>query len=338
MERRCLHCGEVIQPKPGTHSRPDRRYCDKVCAARAAAASRRRATERLCEQCGTPFTPSPRQVARGWGRFCSRQCAGAARHPTLPLCAVCKVKPVKKSWRQTCSRECAGIAHRRQVTRPCALCGTTVTRPRSQAPGARVFCKYEHYAASLRGAGQVAHACPSCGTVRHVSAVRLARGLGRFCNRRCFFQSLKKPRIAQPCLQCQQPMELLPSQRRRRYCSYRCRAEAHKPRSRQCEACGRIFWTRATSTQRFHSLHCAQRGRPHTRAAALVKREQWILALRQEGLKAPKIRERLMAMTGDDKYLALWASGRESSTNAAIRQIIWRAERAAAEKTVTLRT
>jgi hypothetical protein len=275
-----------------------KRYCSLSCSA----AARRLRQPRVCPVCQTVFAPAAAHVRAGQGQYCSSRCYGTARWGPRQL------------WR-------------------CRGCGRQEERKPSSA--ARPYCNRACYFAARGWRQRADHACPTCGTVRQVTPAALAQRRERFCRRACYIAWRRKPRTTRACAQCRKSMALLPCQWRRRFCSRPCWLKAHTPRRFRCHVCRQRFTAEAWREPQFCSRECAaqgRRGRHYQRAAELVARDQRIVALRADGLKAPQIRTRLQAEG------CAWANGEKRATEAAIRQVLSRTRRPPPEQFVTLPT
>ena len=100
----------------------------------------------LCPTCGDPIPKRPPSQAL---KYCGHKCAGAAKRtlPTVKTCEVChETYEPQDRYQAARSKTCSKACHarriseansgrpsplNRQVTEPCAHCGTSVTRPPS---------------------------------------------------------------------------------------------------------------------------------------------------------------------------------------------------------------
>lgn len=343
----CAHCGAIVPVKIRGTSGQIPKYCDAAhywahvrerARERAqerdqakAAAARQREIERAdarprCRQCGE-------KPAVGRAGFCSRACAGRSLIRRQPVaCAGCGATVLMKpsqvaKGRRHCSWECrrkawaatGGRKHgRSQVERSCERCGGAFRVPPSRA-GQRFCTRACRFGAD---GGMRTIACLNCGAPRRVSSGRLRRGNGKYCSRACFGQANVSPVVERRCGRCQTPMRLRPSEIDRRYCSPRCaRLSMRKPRMLRCRVCGVSRSLRTWQRQRFCSLSCANRGRKRPRDPILVARNALILDLHAQGVKAPKIREALIA---DPRCVPGPAGASWRMEPAAIRQVISR--------------
>jgi endogenous inhibitor of DNA gyrase (YacG/DUF329 family) len=320
--RFCVVCGDRIAGQ-------GKLYCSHACHSE----TRRLRTERTCERpgCDRTFTPSASLVRRGYGRFCSRSCAkqGPERALVCAQCGETRVLRPGDQARQFCSNRCSGLAKRTRVTVACERCGGSFAAiPSVRALGFARFCSRECARPSA-----TARLCAraGCGATVTATARLRAKGRGKYCSRRCYELAKRKPRHRIECARpgCRKHLEVLASESARRYCSRRCWTLASAPREFRCQVCHRQRSAPAWRNAQFCSRACyyaARRGQKLPRDPELSERDQRILALHTEGLKAPVILARLASERDEWGYYS----------PAMVRQVISRARKGAHECSVTL--
>jgi endogenous inhibitor of DNA gyrase (YacG/DUF329 family) len=181
-------------------------------------------------------------------------------------------------------------------TRPCAACGTPLTRLLSQAKGENWYCdrrcQFSHMpppASRSRAInpfrGQMeARPCAQCGTevVRYISPAKLEQTW--FCSRECRSGTVSRQRIADgtwkrpvkprrgdtvPCLICGTEFYRQPAYiaQNRKLCSRACNQawQARNQVEKTCPQCGKEFKVSQSET---HLIHCSRR----CEALAKIKR------------------------------------------------------------------
>lgn len=155
----CDGCGKTYQRYPSQLREGQvKHFCSTDCA-------RVPPIARTCNWCGAGFTATRRQVTRGDGRYCSTQCARRAQGAARPD---------------------------NRLTLKCEVCGQPFLVPASRLATAR-FCSRECQAVEkTRHAGpthpryeQVELTCQWCGSPFTAKRSRVAKGIARYCSRRC---------------------------------------------------------------------------------------------------------------------------------------------------------
>jgi hypothetical protein len=297
--RTCLQCDEPLT------RRQQRVYCSSACANRATAPTKRKIDARRCPTCDRPMAGKP-----AGARFCSVPCYRASRRkaPAVMTCVHCgrqktfAGREAKRARRQRyCSYACRGAALRTSIERTCATCGKAFAAlPSRIAQGRGRYCSVDCYRPARRRL--VERVCDCCGEVFARRPSEMRKGARRFCSRRCFVQARKKRQPTFACAHCGKAFQSSPSLRsgQQTFCSRACSHLAGSPTRFKCVACSRWFKSRAWRRPRFCSLSCANRRRSRSQAPGIEARNRLILELHAQRLKAPRISERLWALSAKD--------------------------------------
>jgi hypothetical protein len=315
--RGCVQCGQPTQ---------NRKYCSRRCYDEF-----RRAEARSCAQCGQPTRSrkycSPRCTGLGRRRRVTRPCAAAGCQNVVTA----EPNQLAAGQGQYCSRACADLGRRRGATLRCARCGASFYASRTQVTRHRQFCSRNCWRGD-RGLRTVP--CQRCGKPIERWTSQLAHGRGKYCSRTCYHEKRWKPRLERTCAYsgCRKRFGVAPWQAGRSYHSRQCWRLALGPRTFRCRACGRPFRRPAWRRPAFCSTACAQqpgsrRYRARERSRILVERDRRILALLDDGLRAPAIQAQLRAERPEHPVWHLSRAG--------IRVVIFRARRAGARAVET---
>ena len=111
----------------------------------------------VCDNCGKDFMKREDQIERSKKHFCSKKCHFESYSNVIEyLCEQCGkyVKcPMSHNMGRFCSRKCLYQWRRenKRITKPCGVCGTSVTKSKSKAESRHsFFCSHECYSESLR--------------------------------------------------------------------------------------------------------------------------------------------------------------------------------------------
>lgn len=100
--------------------------------------------------------------------------------------------------------------------------------------------------------------CEQCGETFSVKPYVLQRGGGRFCSRRCHYNS-EITRIERVCLTCGKYFSVIPSKQESKFCSRKCYEQAKKPKvARICQRCGRKFYAWSCEVGRRSAKYCGR--------------------------------------------------------------------------------
>lgn len=290
--RRCARpgCGESFEVLT---TRRKQRFCSRRCSALARSPSETRA----CERCGKRRRVPRNLLARGKGRYCSKACFDAAQRD-------------------------AAIESDTRAAYTCTDCGATFWGPRSRPRRRCDACR-----AARVGSRSVT--CAVCGKPHRVYASQAKKGRGAICSSTCLraAQAAKRPTITCAFADCGERFEVSPSDAKRQFCSHACRwgkpkkRKPGKPKTFRCERCKTKFsipaWQR---DRRFCTSACfykARVRRKRTPDRAILERNERILALHRNRMRAPQILETLMRERPD------WGG----LMPATIRQVIYLAKR-----------
>lgn len=180
---------------------------------------------RSCDTCEQPTTKLLSQ-ARGKGWFCSTSCSAT------------------KQWRDGLvapSLDTTNPLQGQSDTRPCANCGTPVTRYLSQRRLAQFWTCSRQCLGVVNMARQAAEGrmflptkprrgetnpCEVCGTPVYRNKSQAVKGEGRYCSRACHDVAQTKAPVLKACPVCDKELRLKPSQGGIQYCSRWCMGTA----------------------------------------------------------------------------------------------------------------
>lgn len=173
-----------------------------------------------CEYCGKMLTKTATQQAQRKYWTCDRSCANKLRIRlgNTPNWAHNPDRGVKES-------------------RPCAVCGTPVTRYLSQQVKVRDWTCSRACAGKLNRGRRIAAGtwqtgqkkrrgsttpCAVCGAPVYANRSERAKGQGVYCSRLCSSRGRSKTPIVKSCANCGKEMRLKPSQAALQFCSRDC--------------------------------------------------------------------------------------------------------------------
>ena len=100
--------------------------------------------------------------------------------------------------------------------------------------------------------------CEQCGETFFVKPYVLQRGGGRFCSRRCHYNS-EITRIERVCLTCGKHFSVVPSKQESKFCSRKCYEQAKRPKvGRICQWCGGKFYAWSCEVGRRSAKYCSR--------------------------------------------------------------------------------
>lgn len=233
----CLHCGKTFETYP---SRAGRQFCSQECQFAHASIIK------ICPGCGKDFAVLKSRCHR---IYCSQECYFAHHELSCPIikgwqtCVICGATFQEyNSGVLTCSSECHAMfmaqrhppkpqspKHIRQpksTERTCAICGARFQLRNASNQTCSETCR-QALILQTRGAhAPIAKVCAQCGKE---FTVPWGRRRAFLCSNTCRMAKMPKGRpiihFTRPCLECGQPVEIVPAlAERKRFCSRPCAA------------------------------------------------------------------------------------------------------------------
>lgn len=117
-----------------------------------------------CDSCGVEFKRAPSQINTKRGNYCSRACIIKRTKVECTHCHkgfVAAAYEIKTGKGRFCSQRCKGLYERKQITKPCDVCGQTFTRLVSSAKEPK-YCSRSCYYKAMQKKGSIITSCEYC--------------------------------------------------------------------------------------------------------------------------------------------------------------------------------
>jgi hypothetical protein len=289
-----------------------------------------------CATCGVRFYKPPSVIAQGGGKYCGRACTPRPTRPRTQQQRTCE-RCGKQFWVHAyrvaeghgryCSIACAKRKHpAHPATFTCETCGTVRPWPRNRAGNTRPRFCNSRCYGDSLGARE-ARTCVGCGQAFSIKA----SSRQHYHSRACYAWKLETWRVRSRCERCQRWFPRPPSHTWRRYCSTACRTLAQAPREYTCANCGRHESRPPWRNARYCSRACANRHGPRQRHADtwVAERNAWIVKLADDGRTSQQIAQRL-ATRDQMEHRERGAPNTWALTPAAVRKVLERVRRRSA--------